>query len=130
FQFERRSAKSEPENLMTKTNPEDWFLAHQITHGFVCVIERSGVARAVGKKNSVGIEGQHFFSRCVGRDDGHLKAFLPKQAQNILLYPVVVCGNSEAGWWQGSSSLSVRRFLDRPRRAQFVLGIPAINFFR
>src|SRR5437773_6416595 len=28
FQLECRSAKSEPENLMTKTNPEDWFLAH------------------------------------------------------------------------------------------------------
>jgi hypothetical protein len=28
FQFECGSAKSEPENLMAKTNPEDWFLAH------------------------------------------------------------------------------------------------------
>src|SRR5205823_10490472 len=99
-------------------------------HGFVCVIERSGVARAVRQKNSVGIEGQHFFSRCACRDDGHLEALLPKQAQNIFLYPVVVCGNSEADWWQGSSSLSVRRFLDRPWRAEFVLGVPAINCFR
>jgi hypothetical protein len=28
FQFECRSAKRESENLMTETNPEDWFLAH------------------------------------------------------------------------------------------------------
>src|SRR4029077_7927890 len=28
FQLECRSAKSESENLMTKANPEDWFLAH------------------------------------------------------------------------------------------------------
>jgi hypothetical protein len=28
FQFECRSAEREPENLMTETNPEDWFLAH------------------------------------------------------------------------------------------------------
>src|SRR5262245_20600920 len=98
-------------------------------HGFVCVIERRGIARAVGKKNSVGAEGQHFFSRRAGRDDGDLEAFLPKQAQNIFLYPVIVCGNSEAGWWEASFSLSIRRFLDRPWRAKFVVGIPAINFF-
>src|SRR5437870_13307344 len=98
-------------------------------HGFVCVIERARVAWTVRQKNSVGIERQHFFSRCAGRDDGHLEALLPKQAQNIFLYPVVVCDNSEAGRWQGLSSLSVWRFLDRPWRAEFVLGVPAINFF-
>src|SRR6266481_7533288 len=54
FQFECRSAKSEPENLMTKTNPEDWFLAHQIMHCFMRVIESRRVARAIGKKNSIG----------------------------------------------------------------------------
>src|SRR5882724_6168200 len=113
---------------MTKTNSEDRFFAHQIVHGFVCIIERCGIAWTVGEKNSVGIEGQHFFSRCAGRDDGHLEALLPKQTQNIFLYAVVVCGNSEADWWQGASSLSVWRFLDRPWRAEFVLGVPTINF--
>src|SRR5689334_7076532 len=96
FQFERLSAKSDPENLMTKTNPKYWFPAHQIVLYFVCIIERRGITRAVGKKNSVRIEAQHFFSRCAGRDDGHLEALLPKHAQNIFLYAVVVCGNSEA----------------------------------
>src|SRR6476646_11249694 len=99
-------------------------------HGFVCVIERSGITWAVRQKNSVGIEGQHFLSRCPSGDDGDLEALLPKQAQNIFLNSVVVCGDSEAGWWQGSSSLSVRRFLNRPWRAEFVLRIPAIIFFR
>src|ERR1043166_8802535 len=99
-------------------------------HSFVCVIERRRIARTIGKKNSIGVKGQHFFSRCASRYDGHLKAFLPKQAQNILLDAVVVCGNPEARRWQGSSSLSIRRFLDRPWRAEFVLWIPAINFFR
>ena len=94
FQFECRAAKSEPKNLMTKTNPEDWFLAHQIVHGFVCVSERRWVAWTVRKKNPVGIEGQHFFSRCASRHDGYLKAFLPEQAQNIFFYTVVICGNS------------------------------------
>ena len=28
LQFECRAAKSEPKNLMPKTNPEDWFPAH------------------------------------------------------------------------------------------------------
>ncbi len=37
FQFECRSAKREAENLMTETNPKDWFLAHQIAHRFVRV---------------------------------------------------------------------------------------------
>jgi len=87
FQFERRSAKSEPENLMTKTNPEDWFLAHQIVYGFVCIIERRGITWTVRQKNSVRIEGQRFFSRCAGRHDGHLEALLPKQAQNISFMP-------------------------------------------
>src|SRR5258708_3840663 len=68
FQLECRSAKSEPENLMTKTNPEDWFLADQIAYRVVRVRERSGVARAVRQKNSVGIESQHFLSRCACRD--------------------------------------------------------------
>src|SRR5262249_6342280 len=107
LQFECRSAKGKPENLMTKTNPEDWFPAHQILNRFVRVRECRGITRAVGKKNSVRIEGQHFFSRCAGRDDGHLEAFLPKQAQNIFLHTVVVCGNSEADRWQRSSTLSV-----------------------
>src|SRR5438876_4298925 len=99
-------------------------------HGFVCVIERARVAWTVGKKNSIGFEGQHFFSRGASRHDGHLEAFLPKQAQNIFLYPVVVCGNSGTDRWQGSSALAVRRFLDRPWRAEFVLRVPPINFFR
>src|SRR4051812_47401204 len=130
FQFERRSTERESENLVTKTNPEDWFFAHQSVDGFVRVIERRRVARAIGKKNSVGIECQHFFSRCGGWDDGHLEPLLPKQAQNIFLYTIVVCGNSEADRWQVSSFLAVRRFLDRPWRAELVLGVPTVNFLR
>src|SRR5215470_3231450 len=129
LQFECRSAKREPENLVTKTNPEDWFLTHQIVHGFVCVIERRGIARTIRKKNSVGLERQHFFSRCASWHDSHFKTFLAKQAQNIFLYAVIVCGNSETGRWQCSFVLSIWRFLDRPWRAKFVFGVPTVNFF-
>jgi len=60
FQFERRPAEREAENLMAETDPEDWFFAHQIVHGFVCVWKRRGITWAVREKNSVGLESEHF----------------------------------------------------------------------
>src|SRR6266581_8112577 len=127
FQFECRSTKSEAENLMTKTNPEDWFLAYQIVHSFVCIIERRGITRTVGKKNSVRIESQYFLSGGGSGHHSHFETFLSKQAQNVLLNPVVVCSDSKADRWQGPCTSSVCRFLDGPWRAEFVLRIPAIN---
>src|SRR5215211_5117707 len=63
FEFECRSAKSELEHLVPKTDAKDWFFAHQIMDGFVRVIERRRIPWAVGKKNSVRIKRQHFLSR-------------------------------------------------------------------
>ena len=91
------------------------------------VIERGGITRPVGKKNSVGIESQYFLS---GRGGGHhsdFKSFLSKQAQNVSLDAVVVRGNPKANRWQGSCAFAVWWFLDRPWRAEFVVRIPAIN---
>src|SRR5262249_2423999 len=99
-------------------------------NGFVCVIERCGITGTVGKKNPVGIESQHFVSRCASRHHGHVEPFLPEQAQNIFLYAVVVCGNSGADCWQGLSVSSVRGFLDRPWGAEFILRVPTIDFCR
>ena len=60
FQFECRAAEREAENLMAETDSEDRLFAHQIVHGFVRVWKRRWIARAVGEKNSVGIEIEHF----------------------------------------------------------------------
>ena len=60
FQFECRAAEREAENLMAEANPEDRLFAHQIVHGFVRVRKRRWIARAVGEKNSVGLESEHF----------------------------------------------------------------------
>src|SRR5215471_1611868 len=96
-------------------------------YGLVRVRKRCGITRTVGKKNSVRIESQYFLSRGGGGHHSHLETFLSKQAQNVLLNPVVVCSDSKANRWQGPCTSSVCRFLDRPWRAEFVLRIPAIN---
>src|SRR5436190_154452 len=89
LQFEGRSAEGEAENLMSKTNSENRFLIHQIVHRLVCVGQRSWIARPVGKKDSVGIDGQHFVRSCRGRDNRNGEAFLAQQAQDVLLDPII-----------------------------------------
>ena len=76
LQLKRRSAEREAENLMAKTDPEDRPFAHQIVHGFVRVRKRRWVARAVGEKNSIGIESEHFLGCRGRRHNSDLEAFL------------------------------------------------------
>src|SRR5437764_12583181 len=91
------------------------------------VIERGGITRPVGKKNSVGIESQYFLS---GRGGGHhsdFKSFLSKQAENVSLDAVVVRGNPKANRWPGSCAFAVWAFISRPRLAMFTVRITADN---
>src|SRR5580765_8654044 len=76
--------------LMAETNPEDRFLTHQIVHRFVRVGKRCWIARTVRKKNSVGIEREHFFSGGGCGDDGDLEAFLAQQAQYVFFDSIIV----------------------------------------
>src|SRR5919106_824009 len=76
LQFERRSPESEAENLMAETNPENRLLTHQIVHRLMRVGQRSWIARTVGKKNSIGIEREHFLCGSGCRDNSNAEAFL------------------------------------------------------
>src|SRR5437879_7149701 len=94
---------------------------------FVRVRKRRGITRTVGKKNSVRVESQYFLSGGGSGHHSHFETFLSKQAQNVLLNPVVVCSDSKADRWQGPFTSSVCRFLNGPGRAKVALRIPAIN---
>src|ERR671919_1885814 len=76
LQFERRSPESEAENLMAETNPENRLLTYQIVHRLMRVGQRSWIARTVGKKNSIGIEREHFLCGSGCRDNSNAEAFL------------------------------------------------------
>ena len=112
---------------MTETDPKDRFFAHQIMHGFVCVRKRRGIARTVGEKNSIGIKTQHFVCRRSRRHNRYLETFLAQQAQDVFLDAIIVCSNSRSNGWQSPSAFAVSWLCDRPRRAEVVLRIPAVN---
>src|SRR2546429_4556387 len=96
-------------------------------YGLVRVRKSCGITRTVGKKNSVRIESQYFRGGSGSRHHSYFETFLSKEAQDVLLDPVVICSDSKASWWQRPCAFSVRRFLERPWRAEFVVRIPAIN---
>src|SRR5215471_9174090 len=111
---------------MAETDPKDWLFTHQIVHGLMRVRKRGWIARAVGEKNSVGIESEHFFGCRGRRHNSHLKAFLAQQAQNVFLDPVIVGRDSKLDRWKRAFISAITR--NRPRRAELVLQVPAVNF--
>src|SRR5215831_18442754 len=127
LQLERRSAEREAQNLMTKTDPEDRFFAHQIAHGFVRVGKRLRIARAIGEENSGGIESERFICRRRRRNNRHLETFLAQQAQDVFLDAIVICDNPKSDWWQRPSVLPAVEMRDRPWGTELVLRIPAVN---
>ena len=64
----RPAAESEAQNLMPETNAEDRSFADQLLHVLFRIRYRIGIAWAVGKKNSIGIERKHVLR---GRMRGH-----------------------------------------------------------
>src|ERR1051326_3319583 len=128
FQFERRSAEREAQNLMAETDPEDRSLAHQILHGFVGIRERRRVARAIGEKNPVWIKSHYFVRGCCCWNNSHLETFLAQKPQNVFLNSIVIRGDPKANSRKRRFAAFTLWMSDRPRRAVFVIRIPAVNF--
>ena len=80
FQFERSSAKGKTEHLMTKTNSEDRFATDQTADRRVGVRQRLGISGAIGEKNALRVEREHFFSCGCGRDNGNAESALSKRS--------------------------------------------------
>src|ERR1043165_6012191 len=82
FEFEGFSAEGLAENLVPQANPKQREAAvHEVPGRLHGVIERRGIAGAVGKKHARRLEAQRFRSGSSGRDDLHLKAMLAQPAQ-------------------------------------------------
>ncbi len=57
FQLIGASTQGQAQNLVTKADAEDRFLAEQLPHRVDCVGHGLRISRTVGEKNSVGIQG-------------------------------------------------------------------------
>ncbi len=55
------AAERETHDLMAETNTEYRLFTDQFLHVFFCIRHGVGIARPVGEKNSVGIQGQNVF---------------------------------------------------------------------
>src|SRR6516162_5879932 len=100
------------------------------------VIKRSGISRAVGKKNPIWLHRQNIFGLGRGRDNRGLKSTLPEPAENIQLDAIVEGNDSEPGGRQFLKNLSVLEhfigfltlsFDNCPDAAQPVLRVPFVN---
>src|SRR2546423_15505631 len=94
FHFERSSAKGKTKHLMTKTNSEDRFAANQTADRLVGVRQRLRISGAVGKKNALRVEREHFFGCGCGRDNGDDESSLPNRSENGAFHYIIECDNA------------------------------------
>ena len=74
FQFVCVCPNGMGQDLMPKTNPEHGIIGHELTDGFVGVIQSGRVTRSVGEENGIGVVRLGFFCRCIGGQDDHLES--------------------------------------------------------
>src|SRR5207237_10192093 len=94
FQFERSSGKGKTKHLMTKTNSEDRFAANQTADCLVGVRQRLRISGAVGKKNALRVEREHFLSCGCGRDNGDAESALPQRSENVAFHSIIERANA------------------------------------
>src|SRR6266704_2661479 len=125
FQFEGPPAKGKTEHLMTKTNSEDRFATHQATDRLVRIRQRFRITGAVGKKNAIRTEREHFFGCGCGRDNGDAESALPKRSQNVAFHSIIERHKAMTDWRQNLITA-----LQRPFLAQLIIRIPLKNIRR
>src|SRR6266516_6517295 len=125
FKFEGPPAKSKTEHLMTKTNSEDRFEAHQIADRLVRIRQRFRISGAVGKKNAIRVECEHFFGRGCGRDNADAESALPERSQNVAFHSIIEGNNTMTDWRKNLITA-----LQRPFLAQLIIRIPLKNIRR
>src|ERR1035441_5199943 len=81
---------------MAQTDSEDWLAAHQASYVIDRVGARFGIAGAVRKEYSVGLQCQNVFGCRLRRDYCDFAAFSTQLSQNILLDAKVVGDYVEA----------------------------------
>src|SRR3990172_1521634 len=81
---------------MSKTNTEyGYFCGEDLLYSCYCIITRIGIARTIREKNSVRFSPEYFLCRCFGRDYCQPASAVRQDAQNILLYPVVIVNDAK-----------------------------------
>src|SRR4030095_4290536 len=100
FQLEGRSAESEAKHLMAETNPKDGFLAHQIAKGLMRIRERSRIAGAIRKKNSIRIKCKHLFRSCRCGNNRDAETFLAQEAQDVFFNAIIICHDAKPDGWK------------------------------
>src|SRR5207302_7943379 len=98
FQFEGSPAKSETEHLMTETNSENRFATNQTADRLVGIRRRFRIAGAVGKKNALRVEREHFFGCGCGRDNRDAETALPQRTQNVAFHSIIERDNAMTDW--------------------------------
>src|SRR6266446_7753590 len=96
FQLESFASERYASKLMSQADSENGLTSHQAPDIIDCIGAGLGIAGAVRQKYSVGLQGQHVFSRRLRRDHRHLAAFTAQLAQDVLLDAEVVSNNMEA----------------------------------
>src|SRR5262249_49411274 len=97
LEFISLAAQGEAHDLVTEAYTENRFLADQLLHVLLGIGNRIGIARAVGKKNAVGIQSQYLFGRARRRPHFDATPRLSQVAQNVELDPVIVGHNQKNG---------------------------------
>jgi len=82
--------KSQADQLMYETNPENGHLAHHAANALLRVGYRLGIARTVRQEDTIGLERQHVFGAGGSRNHCDAAALADQPAQNIVLDSVVV----------------------------------------
>ena len=84
FQLIGASTQGQAQNLVTKTDAEDRFLAEQLPHRVDCVCHGLRIARTVGEKNPVGIKAQNLAGTRPGWHHGQFATMVCQQPKNVV----------------------------------------------
>ena len=89
---------------MPQTDTEDRFLANELFDVYFRIGNRVGIARPIGKKNSIRPQRQHLARWHDRRHHAHLAARLGEIAQDVV-FDAIVIGDDEI-FWRGEAALA------------------------
>src|SRR5215475_16109872 len=95
FQLVRLPAKRETADLMAETNSKYRHAAKKFLYVLNCIIHRFWVARAIRKKNSIGVHAKNVFCGSFRGNHAHFAVMIEKQPQNVLLDAEIVGHDAE-----------------------------------
>src|SRR5579859_6598377 len=90
------AAKRQAGELMSETDAEDGRTSHESADIIGRVRARLRIARAIGKKDPIGLQREHVFRLGFSRNHGNAAALGGQLAQNVVLDAEVVRHNMEA----------------------------------